>query len=269
VRTRKPDPSKNARGLLRGALALLVLSTAARGLVACGDGAVNAAKAGDAGASDATSVSPDAMADASDATLGASDASDAMAAADSDSASDDAAPSCAVDAGPLDDAQVALGQQTVAARKCPSCHGETLSGNSNGVLSPTTEGGMAYPPNLTSDPATGLGCWTNAQIENAILNGIDNEGVRLCPPMPRFGHIDGGLDLAGAQAVVQYLRSLPIISQNVPSTPDCTPVADAQAEAAADATSDAVADAVGAPEAGDAGPGAAGDAAGDGPEGGD
>ena len=268
MRPSKPSPSKNARGPLCAALALLALPIAARGLAACGDGAVNAAKAdaGDASAADATSAGPDAMADASDATL---DVSDAMADADSDGASDDAAPSCAVDAGPLDDAQVALGQQTVAAHKCPSCHGETLSGNSNGVLSPTTEGGMAYPPNLTSDLATGLGCWTNAEIENAVLNGIDNEGVRLCPPMPRFGHIDGGLDLAAAQAVVQYLRSLPIISQNVPSTPDCTPQADAQAEAAADATSDAVADAVGAPEGGDAGPATAGDATGDGPEGGD
>lgn len=130
--------------------------------------------------------------------------------------------SCAVDAGPLDDAEVQLGQSVVTAHRCTSCHGLTLSGNYDGVPSPTTEGGFAYPPNLTPDPATGLGCWTDDQIENAFLNGIDNEGVTLCPPMPRFGHLDAGaIDAVQARAVVEYLRSLPAISMNVPSTPSC------------------------------------------------
>jgi hypothetical protein len=166
--------------------------------------------------------------------------------------------SCAVDAGPLDDAEVALGQAIVAAHRCPRCHGATLSGNFDGVSSPTLEGGLAYPPNLTPDPATGLGCWTNDQIENAFLNGIDNEGLPLCPPMPRFGHLtDGGeVDAGEARAVVEYLRSLPIFVNAVPSTPDCTVVdagpqdagstldagsdsGDAAAEGAADAMLDA------------------------------
>lgn len=131
--------------------------------------------------------------------------------------------SCAVDAGPLDDAEVQLGLSIVKTHRCSTCHGGTLSGNYDGVLSPTLEGGRAYPPNLTPDPATGLGCWTNDEIENAFLNGIDNEGMRLCPPMPMFGHLtDGGaLDAAQAHAVVEFLRSLPIFVNAVPSTPDC------------------------------------------------
>ena len=139
----------------------------------------------------------------------------------------DAAPEaealCAVDAGPLDDAEVQLGQSIVSTHRCHTCHGETLSGNFDGVPSPQTEGGVAYPPNLTPDPATGLGCWTDDEIENAILNGIDNQGMPLCPPMPRWGHLsDGGLDAVQAGAVVQYLRSLPALVQVVPNTPDCT-----------------------------------------------
>jgi hypothetical protein len=193
---------------------------------------------GDGGASDGTVVALEAAVDVyadvydvgvvgSDATIVPSDAPAAEAEA-----------SCAVDAGPLDDAEVALGEQLVAAHKCHSCHGQALSGNFDGVPSPATEGGLAYPPNLTSDPATGLGCWTNAQIENAFLNGIDNQGMPLCPPMPRFGQlIDGGIDPTGASALVQYLRSLPIISQIVPNTPNCAqPAADAQPEGSADAT---------------------------------
>jgi len=144
--------------------------------------------------------------------------------------------SCAVDSGALDGAQVALGQQVVQSRNCVKCHGENFEGTFDGVPSPTTEGGTAYPPNLTSDPATGLGCWTDDQIENAILNGIDNQGMPLCPPMPRWGHIDdGGLDATSAWAVVQFLRSLPIVSFQVPNTPNCTQLeAEAGAEAGAD-----------------------------------
>ena len=143
-----------------------------------------------------------------------------------------------------------------------------MSGNSDGVPWASDEGGFAYPPNLTSDPATGLGCWTNDQIENAILNGIDNEGMRLCPPMPRFGHIDdGGLDAAQVQAVIQYLRSIPVYVNQVSETnctfsdagPEASPEEagpeDAGPEAGMDATTS---------DASDAGPAEAGaDATGD------
>lgn len=198
----------------------------------------------DGGAKDATVSGGDAAVEAA-VDSGATEAGSDGEADASDAMDMEAEASCAVDAGPLDDAEVALGQQIVRAHKCPSCHGETLSGNFNGVPSPTLEGGTAYPPNLTSDPATGLGCWTNADIENAFLNGIDNEGMRLCPPMPRFGHIDGGLGPAEAHAVVQYLRSLPVIPNQVPNTPDCPPpqAGDAEAEASADGTADDASDA--------------------------
>jgi len=126
----------------------------------------------------------------------------------------------AFDAGGLDDAQVQAGKTLVLSLKCAKCHGDLLSGNPDGVASPETEGGLAYPPNLTPDPATGLGCWTNDQIENAFLNGIDNEGNPLCPPMPHFA--DAGVDASGALDIVSYLRSLPAVVMNVPNTPSCT-----------------------------------------------
>ena len=198
------------------ALALLLLPVAGTGLAACGDDTV--VLPGDGGGTDATIDSVDATEEP------------------------EAEASCAVDAGPLDDAVVALGLQLVQAHKCQDCHGQVLSGNNDGVPSLTAEGGTAYPPNLTSDPATGLGCWTNDQIENAILNGIDDEGMPLCAPMPLFGHIDGGLDPAQAQAVIEYMRSLPIVHNQVADTPACpVPEAgvDAQGEAGTDAGTDA------------------------------
>jgi hypothetical protein len=241
---------------IRDTLALAALHVAGSGVVACtSSGTLKELAPGDGGGSDGT-VMTDGPSAAPDAGDGAPDA----AAADLDAASAEA--SCAVDAGPLDDAQVALGAQIVASHKCTSCHGGALAGNFNGVPSPTAVGGTAYPPNLTSDPATGLGCWTNAEIENAFLNGIDDQGRQLCPPMPRFGHFTdgGGIDPTQAHAVVQYLRSLPIISQDNPMTPDCPQAADAEAEAApaADAGADVAADA-GADVAADVGADAAAD----------
>jgi hypothetical protein len=58
--------------------------------------------------------------------------------------------------------------------------GIVLSGNDAGL----GDSGLTWPPNLTSDPATGLGCWTDQQIQNAIVNGQDPEGGTLCPSMP-------------------------------------------------------------------------------------
>ncbi len=219
----------------RACLAALVLAPLASGLLAaCGDDTVLLPDADGGASADATT--PDVSVDsAPEASAEAGDASDA-------------APTCTpFDAGALDPNAVDAGLQLVGTHKCENCHGSTLSGNKDGVPSTTAMGGFAYPPNLTPDPTTGLGCWTNAQIENAILNGIDNEGMPLCNPMPVFGHIDGGAGLTPAQAalVVAYLRSLPPVSNLVMNTPDCPvpPTPDAGPEAGVDA----------APEAGEAG----------------
>lgn len=242
---------------------MLLVSVVPVGVSACGDDTVVAT--GDAGGSDAT------------LDVGVEAAQEAEAQAEA---------SCAVDAGALDDAEVQLGETIIMGHRCFQCHGQTLSGNNDGVAYAEDEGGLAYPPNLTSDPATGLGCWTNDQIANAILNGIDNEGMPLCPPMPQFGHLaDGGLDEMQVQAVIQYLRSIPVIANQVPDTnciisdagPEAAPPEEAgPTESGTDSgldatTSDAASDAAG--DASDAGTDAetdagadSGDAMGDAPE---
>jgi hypothetical protein len=155
-----------------------------------------------------------------------------------------AKPSCAVDAGALMDAEIALGFGVVNSRGCFNCHGGALQGNNDGVLS-TVDGGFAYPPNLTPDPTTGLGCWTNAQIKNAFLNGFDNQDAALCNPMPHFGHLaEGGINDAQATSIVQFLRSLPAQVNNVPDTPTCAaPDWDASADVGIDGATEATTDA--------------------------
>jgi cytochrome c553 len=62
-------------------------------------------------------------------------------------------------------------------------------------------------PNLTPDPETGVGTWTDDQLARAIREGISHDGRALFPIMPyeKF-HDMSDEDLA---AVIVYLRSLP------------------------------------------------------------
>jgi hypothetical protein len=141
------------------------------------------------------------------------------------------------DASALDDAPVAAGfAQAWQVYRCYGCHqspshtvsdagaGIVLSGNNAGL----GDSGTIFPPNLTRDPSTGLGCWSDSQIRSAILNGIDDEGRTLCKPMPKFSQpmftADGGakpgypMDAGTAQEIVDYLRSLPVVVNQVSDT---------------------------------------------------
>jgi hypothetical protein len=175
------------------------------------------------------SSSPEAGADSTtDAPTEVADASDAGSADGSEAATPEGGATCmAFDAGALDDAAVAAGMQFILATgHCNNCHqtvadaGLVLSGNMNSI----TDAGPVFPPNLTPDPATGLGCWSNDQIANAILFGVDPDvdGGALCRLMPKFGVGRGDaaapLDDASVVNVVEFLRSLPAVTNQVQTT---------------------------------------------------
>ncbi len=212
-----------------------------------------------------------------------SDATDSSAASDGD-AGGDAVACMPFDASGLDDASVAAGMfQVWTVYKCQACHqkasqkvddagvGIVLSGNNDGL----GDSGLIFPPNLTNDPATGLGCWTDTQIAQAILQGKDNEGRSLCPPMSKFGTAlqlpnDGGprpgtpMDAGTAQQIVDFLRSLSVVNNMTPQTTCAMPGQDGGSDAG-DAGSGGDASDGGVADASDAGGGDTGTAdAGDG-----
>ncbi|HEX8796765.1 MAG TPA: hypothetical protein VF765_37695 [Polyangiaceae bacterium] len=144
----------------------------------------------------------------------ASSPTDASTGATGDSASREMDAPCAVyDASGLDPNAVQAGAALVVALKCRHCHNDDLSGNPAGVQ---TEAGLGYPPNITPDPTTGIGCWTDEQIARAFLDRVDDQGRTLCPQMPRFA--EAGVDATGAAEIVDYLRSVPVRVGTVPDT---------------------------------------------------
>jgi hypothetical protein len=77
-------------------------------------------------------------------------------------------------------------------------------------------GMTVHTANITSDPDTGIGKWTDADIKKAMTEGIDPKGHHLSPPMPYpfFKNMTAD-DL---DAVVAYLRTIPPIKNQVERT---------------------------------------------------
>ena len=77
------------------------------------------------------------------------------------------------------------------------------------------EGGLRLiAPNITSDPETGIGKWSDDAIARAIREGIAADGSTLFPVMPyeQFRHLSDE-DLA---SIVVFLRSLPPAHSDLP-----------------------------------------------------
>jgi len=116
------------------------------------------------------------------------------------------------------------GNQYVDARRCPACHqgpNPQSTGVMSGALTPIPgdfgTGVTLYGPNLTPDMTTGIGSWTDGQLTTAILDGIDNQGERLCPEMSHFP----GMDTTELTSIIAFLRALPPVVH--PSTPSVCP----------------------------------------------
>lgn len=96
---------------------------------------------------------------------------------------------------------------------CLSCHepaGEAADAAlpSGGTAFPTPAGTF-YPQNLTPDPETGIGDWTEVEFVNAMAGGVSPDGRHYFPAFPytsyRMMPIEDLLDLRA------YLMSLPAV----------------------------------------------------------
>jgi mono/diheme cytochrome c family protein len=82
--------------------------------------------------------------------------------------------------------------------------------------------GDVYSANLTPDPETGAGGWSDDQWSRAIREGIGHDGRALFPMMP-YQHFRSMSD-EDVAAVVSYLKTVPAVTHRQPSTKLTFPV---------------------------------------------
>jgi mono/diheme cytochrome c family protein len=84
----------------------------------------------------------------------------------------------------FDPALVKRGRDLAAIGNCSDCHtapgGKTLAG---GLAVPTPFGAI-YSSNITPDPDTGIGRWSEAAFQRAMRSGVDRAGHHLYPTFP-------------------------------------------------------------------------------------
>jgi len=82
--------------------------------------------------------------------------------------------------------------------------------------------GKVYAPNITPDRETGAGSWSDDQLARAIREGVGHDGRALFPFMQYADfRIMSDEDLA---SIIVYLRSLPPVRKQLPSTDLIFPV---------------------------------------------
>ena len=105
---------------------------------------------------------------------------------------------------------------------CGNCH--TPSGAEGPDFSREMAGGLpfeeaeftAYASNITSDPETGIGGWTEEEVVLAIREGIRPDGSVIGPPMPilDYRHMSD----RDAAALAAYLAQVPAVEHAVPAS---------------------------------------------------
>jgi mono/diheme cytochrome c family protein len=112
---------------------------------------------------------------------------------------------------------------------CIHCHSQRDFNKFSGPVIPGTEGGggfafeskiadfipgVLYGKNITPDPETGIGTWTDDEILRAITQGIRKNGDTLFPIMPYTYYNKLAKD--DLMSIIAYIRTLKPIKNKVP-----------------------------------------------------
>lgn len=111
---------------------------------------------------------------------------------------------------------LANGQELFNAGGCSSCHATPNQPDRlrlGGGLAIGSPFGTFYGPNISPDPADGIGRWSEADFVNAVMRGVSPTGTHYFPAFPytsyRLASIDDVRDLFA------YLKTLPPVSGKV------------------------------------------------------
>lgn len=118
-------------------------------------------------------------------------------------------------------AALSRGEYLTLTMGCNDCHtpgalfggpdfARKLSGSDVGWRGPW---GVSFAANLTSDPETGIGQWTEAELIRAFRTGVKRDGSPVLPPMP-WQSLSVLTD-ADAHAIAAYLKHVPAVKHAV------------------------------------------------------
>lgn len=129
----------------------------------------------------------------------------------------------------LDSEDAVRGRYMVELLGCGTCHtdgaligdpvdGHLLAGSQVGIAytSPLDGNwpGVVFPSNLTPDPETGIGNWTESELILMIRHGVDRYGVQQLPVMPWPAY--ARMSDEDAKAIAVYLRALTPVKNKIP-----------------------------------------------------
>jgi mono/diheme cytochrome c family protein len=108
---------------------------------------------------------------------------------------------------------VSRGAYLANAAGCEDCHTDREHGGQPyaGGRALATPFGTFYSPNITPDPETGIGRWSDEEFLRALRDGVRPDGANYFPvfPYPSFTKITD----ADVRAIKAYLLSLPAVRQ--------------------------------------------------------
>jgi mono/diheme cytochrome c family protein len=109
----------------------------------------------------------------------------------------------------FDPALVKRGRDLAAIGNCADCH--TVKGGKAfaGGLPVPTPFGTIYSSNITPDPETGIGRWSEAAFQRAMRSGVDRSGNHLYPTFP-YDHFTNVSD-EDDRALYAFLMTRPAV----------------------------------------------------------
>ncbi|MGA0203188.1 MAG: cytochrome c [Pseudohongiellaceae bacterium] len=101
---------------------------------------------------------------------------------------------------------VARGEYLVTAGNCASCHTTQDGAFMSGGLPFRTPFGTIYSTNITPDPLTGIGNWSEVDFLNSLRHGVRPDGDHLYPAFPYTAYTKASDD--DILAMFAYLKSI-------------------------------------------------------------
>jgi|SRR6185369_14492366 len=114
----------------------------------------------------------------------------------------------------FDPGVVAKGAKLAAIGNCGTCHTQAGGKPYAGGFPVETPFGTVYGSNITPDPETGIGSWSQAAFQRALREGVSRRGDHLYPAFPydHFRHMSDG-DIAALYAFMMTRQPVALKSR--------------------------------------------------------